>query len=816
MERVAGGCEEKIIPGGGKGEEEPEPDSEVWHSTNKPKSPNPPESHFTTTQELQSPNRNDPGEEESMSTAQTKKKSPNHNNNNSPRLLSRTLHGGERMRAITQASSLSTENSDGVGGSPHRNTIHHHHPHKGGEGGGIRMAGDLHLGRSFFHSSDTFYVEDDGTVFRVKKDGAKQTNKANGEEEEEEMKEEEEPEKHRIRDEEGESGASTMTKTPLSRLGTSIMEYRRMSQMLQPTTNVVSRQNNECRKEEAEAKQADKAEKREGPEQPVLPDGGHSYDSSSSASLASNSPSPSTYQKQQHEEDQGIKTTGEPNTRTSSAVTTDGKRPPSLSLSSSDGGSEAGDENKHDTQKESKRRREEGQAGQEEASAKEEETGPPPKKKTPADFQFGKVLGEGSYGQVRLAKEIATGEKYAIKILDKMHIVKKNKVEQVTREKEILNSISHPNVISLFSTFQDREHLYFVLEYCPNGDLAEHLQRLGSFSMECVRFYGAELLSALECLHSEGVVHRDIKPENLLLSSTNHLKLIDFGTAKRIGRSRDARSDSFVGTAEYVAPELLKQHFCVKSSDLWAYGCVLYQFITGKAPFAAENNYQTFKLIDAGRVSYPSSFPPIAKDLIQRLLVVDYAARLGASDENSYDHIKSHPFFEGIDWERLSDTEPPTLRAPEHPIYVDKKKLMMQMVEEQRNSVWGRFLMKNKSKHHGGSNNNVPEMILYMSPVWKKSSFFTIARKRQLILTSFPRLFYVDMEKMVQKGEVPWSAQMRVDVKSDTYFEVYTPNRTYHFEAIHGDAKNWQSAIMKLVKRERAIQEQRKRATAGS
>ncbi|KAG8528265.1 uncharacterized protein KY384_007182 [Bacidia gigantensis] len=311
-------------------------------------------------------------------------------------------------------------------------------------------------------------------------------------------------------------------------------------------------------------------------------------------------------------------------------------------------------------------------------------------KKGVKDFKFGRTLGEGSYSTVMAATDRQTGKEYAIKVLDKRHIIKEKKVKYVNIEKDTLNRLTdHPGVVRLYYTFQDEQSLYFVLDLASSGELLGVLKRTTTFDEECTRFYCAEILDTIDYMHARGVIHRDLKPENVLLDDHMHVKITDFGTAKilelpkrppkdSLGNvqpptgdpmdgSEDNRANSFVGTAEYVSPELLTDKKACKASDLWAFGCIVYQLLAGRPPFKAGNEYLTFQKIVALEYTFPRGFPEVAKDLVERLLVLDPASRL------SIEHVKNHQFFDGVAWGKgLWRQKTPTLKpfipAPAEPM----------------------------------------------------------------------------------------------------------------------------------------------------
>ncbi|KAL8685487.1 MAG: hypothetical protein Q9218_007732 [Villophora microphyllina] len=257
------------------------------------------------------------------------------------------------------------------------------------------------------------------------------------------------------------------------------------------------------------------------------------------------------------------------------------------------------------------------------------------------DFSFGRTLGEGSYSTVMAATDRETGKEYAIKVLDKRHIIKEKKVKYVNVEKDTLNRLTdHPGVVRLYYTFQDERSLYYVLDLASNGELLGVLKRMTTFDEESAKFYSAEILDTIDFMHARGVIHRDLKPENVLLDEHMHVKITDFGTAKLLDSTKSAqvangvpeaaelldgsevnKANSFVGTAEYVSPELLRDKTACKASDLWALGCIIYQLLAGRPPFKAANEYLTFQKILNLEYGFPSDFPEVARDLVERLLV---------------------------------------------------------------------------------------------------------------------------------------------------------------------------------------------------
>ncbi|EEP77371.1 serine/threonine-protein kinase gad8 [Uncinocarpus reesii 1704] len=267
------------------------------------------------------------------------------------------------------------------------------------------------------------------------------------------------------------------------------------------------------------------------------------------------------------------------------------------------------------------------------------------------DFDLLKVVGKGSFGKVMQVMKRDTGRIYAMKTIRKAHIISRSEVEHTLAERSVLSQINNPFIVPLKFSFQSPEKLYLVLAFVNGGELFHHLQKEQRFDINRARFYTAELLCALECLHGFKVIYRDLKPENILLDYTGHIALCDFGLCK-LGMKDEDRTNTFCGTPEYLAPELLLANGYTKSVDWWTLGVLLYEMLTGLPPFYDEETNEMYRKILQEPLTFPSSdiVPPAARDLLTRLLDRDPHRRLGA---NGAAEIKAHHFFANIDWRKL-------------------------------------------------------------------------------------------------------------------------------------------------------------------
>lgn len=200
-----------------------------------------------------------------------------------------------------------------------------------------------------------------------------------------------------------------------------------------------------------------------------------------------------------------------------------------------------------------------------------------------------------------------------------------------------------------------------LLEYVVGGELFSHLRRAGRFSNEVTRFFAAEIVLAVEYMHSRDVIYRDLKPENLLLDKDGHIKITDFGFAKRV----EERTWTLCGTPEYLAPEIIQSKGHGKPVDWWALGILIFEMLAGYPPFFDDNPFGIYEKILAGRIQFPAHFHMHAKDIVRRLLTADRTQRLGNLRGGSAD-VKRHKWFRGIDWDALKNR---ASRAPIQPRY---------------------------------------------------------------------------------------------------------------------------------------------------
>ncbi|KAL7939037.1 kinase-like domain-containing protein [Trichoderma chlorosporum] len=266
------------------------------------------------------------------------------------------------------------------------------------------------------------------------------------------------------------------------------------------------------------------------------------------------------------------------------------------------------------------------------------------------DFEILRTLGTGSFGRVHLVQSKHNQRFYAVKVLKKAQVVKMKQVEHTNDERRMLSDVKHPFLITLWGTFQDWKNLYMVMDFVEGGELFSLLRKSGRFPNPVAKFYAAEATLALEYLHSKNIIYRDLKPENLLLDRHGHLKITDFGFAKRV----PDKTWTLCGTPDYLAPEVVSNKGYNKSVDWWSLGILIYEMLCGYTPFWDSGSpMRIYENILKGKVKYPAYINPDAQNLLERLITADLTKRLGNLFGGSQD-VKNHPWFAEVTWDRLA------------------------------------------------------------------------------------------------------------------------------------------------------------------
>ncbi|XP_076944933.1 uncharacterized protein LOC143615783 [Bidens hawaiensis] len=313
------------------------------------------------------------------------------------------------------------------------------------------------------------------------------------------------------------------------------------------------------------------------------------------------------------------------------------------------------------------------------------------------DFEPLTMIGKGAFGEVRICREKTTGNVYAMKKLKKSEMLRRGQVEHVKAERNLLAEVDSNCIVKLYCSFQDEEYLYLIMEYLPGGDMMTLLMRKDTLTEDEARFYVGETVLAIESIHRHNYIHRDIKPDNLLLDKFGHMKLSDFGLCKPLDctnlqekdftaannlsgalqsdgrpavpkrtqqeqllhwqRNRRMLAYSTVGTPDYIAPEVLLKKGYGMECDWWSLGAIMYEMLVGYPPFYSDEPMSTCRKIVNWKthLKFPeeAKLSPEAKDLICKLLC-NVEKRLGT--KGAYE-IKAHPWFKGIEWEKLYQIE---------------------------------------------------------------------------------------------------------------------------------------------------------------
>ena len=482
-------------------------------------------------------------------------------------------------------------------------------------------------------------------------------------------------------------------------------------------------------------------------------------------------------------------------------------------------------------------------------------------KKTSIDeYTIIKELGSGPYTKIVLAKYNLNENEYALKQIDKKLVDKFEKHYEIHIEKQCLIQLKHPNIVKMNKAFQDDNYLYFALEYCANRDLGKLINCLGKFNYKLAQFYSAEILSAIIYMHKEGIYHRDIKPENIGLDEYMHLKLFDFATADKINKFFDIKSmrfvplnkniaanlenencennivklekyhilllsHLFVGTPEYISPEVLEHNYTLigPGVDIWALGVMIYLFFTGITPFNGKKESELLENIKNVKYSFDNTdIPDDAKDLISKIFVKDPKERIGYNSKD-YSEIKNHPFFTGINFDELEYEAPPVSEIKEILEKVGYKisKPEERKKEESKNKIQKELYEGNKdmddnddddeneiqskrfsasnllemtnpnlkvdadstSSGNGNDENSTSneDVVLLEEKIEKKSPWFHY-NTRILKFFSKGHIDYYDPKTKELKGSIFINSDCHASLVEDNKFEIETLNRTFTFK----------------------------------
>ena len=457
------------------------------------------------------------------------------------------------------------------------------------------------------------------------------------------------------------------------------------------------------------------------------------------------------------------------------------------------------------------------------------------------DFDVISLSGKGAYGTVLKVKlkEDPTNKLYAIKTMDIKALSSIKKLYQAYLECDILSQIDNPYIVNIFGAFSENGKIYIVMDYLSKGDFSDFIRLNFPLKLDTIQFYAAEIINFLEYIQSKKIVHRDLKPENIMMNDKWHLEVIDFGTARILGKYFDKenmefkdddttydisetddlkgnkiaineeddddffedsksrperRGMTFVGTAEYVSPEVLGDKPAEFGADVWALGIMIYQMFFGKTPFKEKNNYLTFRKIEQLKIDFEGgekiTIPDEAKDLISKILVKEPNKRLGGGEPGTeYDiaHLKSHPFFKGIDWQNLHNMTPPN---SENFDFLLNKKNKEKKVEENKKTE------KNKEPEIKSENK---EIILKSGELEKKSPWLHY-NTRKIILYSTPKIAYIDPSNNKVKGEIYLDKSVKVNHVSSNVFDIISSKRNFRFKASDGEALVWEKSINEAIK----------------
>ena len=300
------------------------------------------------------------------------------------------------------------------------------------------------------------------------------------------------------------------------------------------------------------------------------------------------------------------------------------------------------------------------------------------------EFELGRIIGKGTFGNVIIGRHIQTKTNVAIKCIKKTKISSNRTFMLLKNEEHILSILKSPFTVDFFGFFQDNYCFYLITEYIAGGELFKRLQTRRKIHITQVRFYAAEITSVFIYLHNHCIIYRDLKPENILITASGHIKLIDFGFATEL--KHGDKDNTFCGTLDYLAPEMINRTGHDHSIDWWTLGVLLYELLIGCTPFHSKTSSNVYDKILKSEPIFPKGMDSDAQDLICKLLVKDPQSRIKGED------VKNHPFFTNINW---TDVE----KMQMQPIWIP---LLMNDIDTTYYDVYpetSKFLHKIKTKN---------------------------------------------------------------------------------------------------------------------
>ena len=469
------------------------------------------------------------------------------------------------------------------------------------------------------------------------------------------------------------------------------------------------------------------------------------------------------------------------------------------------------------------------------------------------DFDVVALSGKGAYGTVLKVKfkNDSSGKFYAIKIMDISALERIKKLYQAYLECDILSQLDSPYIVDILGAFDENRKINIVMQYLSKGDFSDFIRLNYPLKQDTIQFYAAEIVNFLDYIQSKKIVHRDLKPENIMMNSNWHLQVIDFATARILGKyfdkqkfefkddsyydisetddlkgnkvaindddedlddmsldRPDRRGLTFVGTAEYVSPEVLGDKPAEFGADVWALGIMIYQMFFGKTPFKEKTNYLIFRKIEQLKIEFPPNvnIPEEAKDLITKILVKEPNKRLGAGESGTeYDiaHLKSHPYFKGIDWDNLHNISPPNcenfdyLLSKKNNNNINNSINRNESIRSNNMSDFG--ITKTRTTYEENNSNGEQATVLRQGYLEKKSPWLHYNR-RKVILDSTPKIVYIDPTNNKVKGEIYLDKKFRVVHVSSNIFDLVSQKRSFRFKAPEGDALVWEKSITEAIK----------------